>query len=444
MKCAGSAPGGPGVKFLAGAHGSRPRRPHTGLMRTFSLGVSLFLLLGGCSRVHLGTHDGGGGGGPDAGASEPCGPTLCEPGLVCCNASCGICAAPGEGCSTVACVDECTSNDDCAATEYCARPDDACAGPGTCAPRPTDCPPVVRESCGCDGVTYASPCDANASGAEVLHDGACESAPCAAQDIAAQGLCATPLGVRWDGARCEAFSGCSCVGADCDERFTSLEACMAAYASCAPSHCTSNAECGAGRYCHVELGSCGAAGECRAIPGELPCGPTSQPVCGCDGRDYACEDAANQQGVSAASLGSCAGECAPDDARGEGACFLSLGYRWNGTSCEFVGGCSCEGTDCPLPATAEECEAAHAGCGRPCGGFLGSTCAATEWCDYAGLHNCGRDDGMGVCRPRPSGCETVFEPACGCDGTVYDNACLSHAAGVDTWADPDSCGGPAP
>jgi hypothetical protein len=35
--------------------------------------------------------------------SVPCGMQLCDTGLVCCNASCGICAAPGKSCSQKVC-----------------------------------------------------------------------------------------------------------------------------------------------------------------------------------------------------------------------------------------------------------------------------------------------------------------------------------------------------
>lgn len=40
----------------------------------------------------------------DAGpVSESCGDTVCEAGLVCCNASCGICTEPGGACIQIAC-----------------------------------------------------------------------------------------------------------------------------------------------------------------------------------------------------------------------------------------------------------------------------------------------------------------------------------------------------
>jgi hypothetical protein len=41
------------------------------------------------------------------------------------------------------------------------------------------------------------------------------------------------------------------------------------------------------------------------------------------------------------------------------------------------------------------------------------------------------NDGIGVCRPRPSGCSKQLKPTCGCDGQVHPNECEANAAGVD-------------
>jgi hypothetical protein len=40
----------------------------------------------------------------DGGGGEACGKTTCAKGMVCCNASCGICALPDEACIQIACM----------------------------------------------------------------------------------------------------------------------------------------------------------------------------------------------------------------------------------------------------------------------------------------------------------------------------------------------------
>ena len=54
--------------------------------------------------------------------------------------------------------------------------------------------------------------------------------------------------------------------------------------------------------------------------------------------------------------------CAPEDAFGRGPCYEVFGYRWDGTRCVVVGGCTCTGAACEQRAqTPEACEAAHEG-----------------------------------------------------------------------------------
>src|SRR5690242_19808129 len=128
---------------------------HAAIAMTLSLAA-----IAGCANSHEGEGDAGGSTHPDVGpilvldtgAPTPCGPTTCAVGRVCCNASCGICTAPGEGCIDLDCADAGPAPQvcggfgglPCAPTEYCDYPaGSACGGDdstGLCRPRPTACP----------------------------------------------------------------------------------------------------------------------------------------------------------------------------------------------------------------------------------------------------------------------------------------------------------------
>ena len=493
-------------------------------MRHLLLSALGVLALSACHTVHVGDQDGGSSTG-DGGGPVQCGRTVCDPGLVCCNESCGICTGPGEACPAIACADDCAINADCAASEYCAYASGTCppvcalpegcpAPPrdGICQPRPDACPPTIREVCGCDGRTYTSACDASAAGVNVAHDGSCAPSPtCAPQDARGDGFCSAILGVVWDGERCVMIQGCECVGADCEARYGFGEEarCYAEHASCIPcaaqdatfigscepaplyawdgaacvartgcscegadcdalfadptscerahAHCTpggscvSDADCGGG-WCRFAFGECGGSGDglgtCEPIPPPgWACDTDGPPVCGCDGVTYMCEAHAHAFATSVLHAGACStsGPCDAMDAAGEGACLAILGVIWNGSRCEAISGCSCVGADCGrLYADGPSCEAATTGCGRApggtCGGFAGETCRPDEYCDFAEPHTCGGADESGSCVPRPTACADILMPACGCDGLEYGNPCEAHRAGTDNLGAPGPSG----
>lgn len=77
-----------------------------------------------------------------------------------------------------------------------------------------------------------------------------------------------------------------------------------------------------------------------------------------------------------------------------------------------------------------------------CGGFAGLACEDNSYCDYE-ADQCGGADGVGLCRPRPTACDDVLDPVCGCDGRSYGNACLAAQAGFDVIGGDVLCAGVA-
>jgi len=67
-----------------------------------------------------------------------------------------------------------------------------------------------------------------------------------------------------------------------------------------------------------------------------------------------------------------------------------------------------------------------------CGGPQDIPCQPDEYCDLPG-ESC---EGLGVCAPRPDGCDDDCPGVCGCDGQFYCNACGAFSAGVDVSSEP--------
>ncbi len=113
----------------------------------------------------------------------------------------------------------------------------------------------------------------------------------------------------------------------------------------------------------------------------------------------------------------------------------SLGQQYQASGCTS-GVCDCAEPPSRVDCVSGRCTAPDSQ-PRTCGTIAGLTCPSDQYCDYA-ADDCGGADGAGVCRPRPSACDTIYRPVCGCrvpgnatNGVVYSNACEASAAGAD-------------
>lgn len=139
----------------------------------------------------------------------------------------------------------------CTSGEFCKRPEGACAtdAQGLCRNTPVNCPAVLDPVCGCDGMSYSSPCVADGAGVTVANDG----------------LCVPPRA-------CGGDTGGTC-----------------------PSE----------GFCKGATGACaaGSAGTCADKPKDCPV--IKIPVCGCDGQTYDNSCLADAFGVTVNHTGAC-------------------------------------------------------------------------------------------------------------------------------------------
>lgn len=305
----------------------------------------------------------------------------------------------------VLCDIPCANDQECPAGAYCRRDVGDCQGEGTCALRGRACPAIWIPVCGCDGHTYSSACEAEATGVNVASTGMCDI-PC---DVA------SPCG---SGQFCEL----------------------------PPGVCASNLD--QGRCVEIpDLCQNDICGTCSVPPCPL-CPNVYQPVCGCDGTTYASECERRRAGVSKSFDGpcgckgiTCRNGMDPVDLDNDGCPEVCL------ARCDTACDCTVNPDiylrfDCPLDCDEcgdyWSCETGHCvdQCGiipnvscPICGGISGQSCGPGEICDLP-PGQCASADLWGLCRARAEACPAFWDPVCGCDGVTYGNDCQRLSVGA--------------
>ena len=142
---------------------------------------------------------------------------------------------------------DCETNAECPAEFHCWHGGDGfCTGSGKCNPRPIDCTSDAPGGCSCDGVPYATACDAYVDGREIGSSSEClGTGLCALPALTVRGTCDTSFGWVYAAASvstgCVELRGCECVnleGAPCGAGtplYGSKAACERAHATCSSS-----------------------------------------------------------------------------------------------------------------------------------------------------------------------------------------------------------------
>jgi hypothetical protein len=87
----------------------------------------------------------------------------------------------------------------------------------------------------------------------------------------------------------------------------------------------------------------------------------------------------------------------------------------------------------PLACVAGQCAVASADAGTRCGRAGDAPCPANQFCELS--VGCVVGTVGGTCTVKPSVCDMMYAPVCGCDKVTYGNDCMRQGAGQPKLAD---------
>lgn len=271
--------------------------------------------------------------------------------------------ASGSGgfqpCAGLKCGDKCDAcppNADCAPTEptYCDASGQCLVGEPKCAACKTadDCPLYDNgTSPYCvDGVCqYApiDPCMFKQCGDTCSTCKPGMACPEVVETCNADGKCVTDI-VECPGFKCQTDKECPVSDAPCEKCPDGTTACPES--KCVEGKCEMTTPVCGGLECKTAQDCPQPKGPCKICPNDAQSCPTATCTKGVCGVDY---------------LPPCAGvvSCDADDVKATQGCKDAFAYYWNGTSCQPLNGCGCEGPDCGnLSKTYDECKEKHLDC----------------------------------------------------------------------------------